>query len=54
MSAVQAGGPEAQSAVYALLNADCPDVLDAGSETYSAAIDAVTSGDPADLPAVAE
>jgi hypothetical protein len=49
--AVQAGGQQAQTAVYSLLNADCPDDS-ASSQAYSAAIDSVNSGDPADLQAV--
>ncbi|KAI3436116.1 hypothetical protein D9Q98_002174 [Chlorella vulgaris] len=49
-SAVQAGGQEAQTALVALLSADCPPNNEAGPASYSAAIDQVNpSGDPADL-----
>ncbi|PRW59916.1 Holliday junction ATP-dependent DNA helicase isoform B [Chlorella sorokiniana] len=50
-TAVQAGGSQAQAAVYAIFTADCPSE-DAASEAYGAAIDAVNSGDPDKVDAV--
>ncbi|KAI7839447.1 hypothetical protein COHA_006848 [Chlorella ohadii] len=43
-TAVQAGGSQAQAAVYAIFAADCPDEAAAG-DAYGAAIDAVNDGD---------
>ncbi|KAI7836624.1 hypothetical protein COHA_009509 [Chlorella ohadii] len=50
-TAVQAGGSQAQVAVYAIFSADCPDE-EAASTAYGAAIDVVNTGDPANVDAV--
>ncbi|PSC76273.1 hypothetical protein C2E20_0687 [Micractinium conductrix] len=48
LDAVKAGGQQAENWVFALFNADCPQE-EAAAMTYQYAIDAVNTGDPADL-----